>query len=200
MSRSAFGYVTVSSTFGNFGKFTRSTPSIRTKSSATTPSSRCAPGLRISRNSSSCGSSGFRHGRSSSRRRLADRPVQRSRSASATTPRTLVPWPRRRPCRSSPYSAAQRAHHRRRARSLRRERSRRDVAADDRRRDRRDEGAPSTTSSTTKDEIVLAAAEAELARLDGGHRRGRGASVAGSGRATSCSPASSTSRSSDAAR
>src|SRR5262249_33026964 len=56
MSRFFFGYVTVSSTFGNFGKLTRSTPSISTKSSATTSSSRWAPGLRIARNSSNCGS------------------------------------------------------------------------------------------------------------------------------------------------
>src|SRR5262245_39935900 len=56
MSRLFFGYVTVSSTFGNFGKLTRTTPSISTKSSATTSSSRCAPGLRIARNSSNFGS------------------------------------------------------------------------------------------------------------------------------------------------
>ena len=38
---------------GNFGKLTRSTPSMSTKSSATTSSSRWAPGLRIAKNSSS---------------------------------------------------------------------------------------------------------------------------------------------------
>ena len=119
-----------------------------TKSSATTPSSRCAPGLRISRKPSSCGSvvgSDTRPPlfgtvvRRSATTRLADRLGNASRLGYPRRVSAVEPADRHRAAVRAPQRGAD-PHHHRRARPVRRARCRRDVAADDRRHDRRHEG------------------------------------------------------------